>query len=91
MEDIVEHIGRGLLGFFRLLLTALWTSIEWTYYKPLWWLGWPITRILTFGAYPKESFFESERASPWTHFIVVLAALSFTFSATYFLAQRFGA
>jgi len=91
MEDIIEHLGRGLLGFFRLVVAIVWASVEWAFEKVLWLIGWPITKAFTLGAYPKEGFLESGKASIMTQFIVGLVGFLLPITAVYFLAHRFGA
>jgi hypothetical protein len=90
MDDIIEHLGKGLLAFFRFLVVLIWASIELVYEKVLWWLGWPMLRVITIGKYPKEAFLEGDHAPRLTQFIVGLTGIVIPLLAVYLLAKNYG-
>lgn len=90
MDDMVEHLGKGLLAFFRVIVALAWAAIEFAYEKLLWWLGWPVMRMLTLGKYPKEGFFDGDYAPLLTQLFVGLAGLALPILVVYWLAQSYG-
>jgi len=87
IEIVVKAIGRGALGFFRFLVFLIWVSIEFTYEKISWWLGWPVVRLVTFGKYPSENFLNDEKAKPISLFFVGITGITYPIIIVYFLAQ----
>ncbi len=52
MEDIVSEIGKGFLrGLGYLLIEVLFNFV-------FYYIGWPVCKILSFGAYPKKSSYD---------------------------------
>ncbi len=66
-EGAIKSVLRLLSAVVRLLIWLIW---EVFFEEVAWYVGWPVTRVLSFGQYPREGFGENDRASGLTHFIV---------------------
>jgi len=77
MEDIVEgllHIvARTLLAFVRLLIWFAWEVMCTTV---LWYVGWPIMRVVTLGYLPQQAIDNSEGEKPFVFMAVVIVGFS---------------
>ena len=78
MEDIIIHLLRllaqPLLFLIRIIIYLTW---EVMCEKLLWYLGWPVSRAITAGHFPKSGIHEGEQETPFKFFIVALIGLAY--------------
>jgi hypothetical protein len=86
-EGVLRLLARSLYFVVRVLL---WGAIEFIFDGVLWYIGWPLTRLVTFGRYPGPGFFESERATLLEHFLVALTAIVILTGTGWILASSLG-
>ncbi len=88
MEELVEgpvkFIARLILGLFRFIVWLVW---EMMCERLLWYLGWPVSRIVSFGNYPKQSFLEVDESDVLTHFIVAIIGFTYPITIVYLLTS----
>lgn len=83
MEEVIGSI----LGILRFLVVIIWEGAG---MKILWYIGWPITRLLSLGRFPKHRILEVEKASPLVIFLVIGVGIVAIFSLLFYLANNFG-
>jgi len=73
MEEVAEGIfkiaAKMMLAVVRFLIWFTWEVMCETI---LWYIGWPVTRAITFGAYPKQSIANGENEDPLIFFLVAI-------------------
>jgi len=88
MEDIIELVIRGLgkafLFISRILLVLIWHGIC---EKLLWYIGWPLTKAISLGHFPKQSITDIEKECHFTQAIVVIIGLIIPFVSAFYLVQ----
>ena len=73
MDELGEGLFKGVLRLIGLVIRCLiWIVWELGYETICWCLGWPVCRLATFGALPKEHIRDHDKASGLTQFIVSL-------------------
>lgn len=77
MDDIVEglfhFIVRTLLAIVRLLIWFTWEIMCTTV---LWYVGWPVMRVVTLGYLPEQAIGNSEDEKPLVFMAVVIVGFS---------------
>jgi len=88
MDDIVEglfhFIVRTLLAFVRLLIWFTWEVMCTTV---LWYIGWPVMRVVTLGNLPQQAIGNSEDENPLVFMVVVIVGFSCLLLIAAFLAE----
>ena len=91
MEDIIELIIRGLgkafLFISRILLVLIWQGLC---ERLLWYIGWPVTKAITLGNFPKQGITEIEKEGYFTQAFVVIIGLTVPFVSAFYLVQLLG-
>jgi hypothetical protein len=59
VEEILKFIARLVLIAARFVVAVVWTAGELYCGKMVWYIGWPITRVLSFNNFPKEEIHEN--------------------------------
>lgn len=76
MEEVVEGIfkliARIILPVVKLIVWIVWELMCETI---LWYIGWVVLRLVTFGYYPKEGLSEEDKALPHTLIFTMLVGL----------------
>lgn len=76
MEELAEGVLKGVLrllgSFIRVLL---WLVCDFFFEKAAWYIGWPISRVLTLNSLPGERITEADQASGMTKFMVSLTGV----------------
>jgi len=90
MDDILENLAKLILNVFRGLVVLVWSATEYVYDKILWYIGWPVLRLVSLGNYPKQGFLDSDSASRSDHFIVGLVGIIFPIMGLYLIAKAMG-
>ena len=88
MEDIIElalrGIGKAFLFLSRILLFLIWQGLC---ERLLWYIGWPITKAITLGNFPKQGIAEIEKEGYFTQAFVVIIGLIIPFVSAFYLVQ----
>ncbi len=88
MEDLAEGLLRGILKVIRVLISIIWEGfLE----ISLWYIGWPVCRMLAFGQYPRCSINEQERETELTKFIVSIVGFFVLIAVAVLLTKYLGA
>ena len=91
MEELVEgplkFIARIILTIVRIII---WFSWEVMCERFLWYLGWPVVKVVTLGNLPREGFNKMDRATPLVHFLVALVGLCYPLALAYILSGYLG-
>jgi hypothetical protein len=66
-----------------------WATIEFTYERVVWWLGWLIVRVLTLGNFPRNGFHEFDRAPPLTRLLVGVPGIVPPILAVFLLQKNY--
>ena len=86
MEEIIElailGLGKSFLFLSRMFLFLIWHGIC---EKLLWYIGWPVTKAITLGNFPKQGITEIEKEGYFTQAFVVIIGLIIPFISAYYL------
>lgn len=87
MEEVAEGIfkiaAKMLLAVVRFLIWFIWEVMCETL---LWYMGWPISRVITFGNLPKQDITKGEDEEPLPFFVVAITG----FATLLFIAYLLG-
>ena len=88
MEDIVIGLLR-LLAQPLLFLVRVIVYLSWEVLceKCLWYLGWPVSRTLTLGNFPKSGITDGEKEAPFVFFIVSLIGIIYPIAIAVMLVK----
>lgn len=91
MEEVAEGIfkiaAKVLLAVVRFLIWIAWEVMCETL---LWYMGWPISRVITFGNSPKQGITNGENEEPLSYFLVALTGFATLLFMTYILVKYLG-
>jgi hypothetical protein len=83
-EGLVRFSARALLAVVRFLLWFVWELLCETL---LWYVGWPVVRVVTLGRFPKQGITQSEQEEPLVLFLVAGAGFVTLLTLAYMLGR----
>ena len=88
MDDILEGILKVLARTILFIARAIvWITWEIMCEKFLWYLGWPVSKVVTLGFLPRESITNGEKEHTAIFIIVALIGLAYPIAITYYLTK----
>ena len=91
MEDILELAIRGIAKLFlfisRAFLFLIWQGLCETIF---WYIGWPITKAVTFGKFPESGINQIEKEGLFTQATVIIVGFVAPFISAFYLVQFLG-
>lgn len=68
LDDVIELGARPLLAVVRFVWWLVW---DWFCYEVLWFIGWPLCRLITFGQLPHTAWRDEEEAASLIEMLLV--------------------
>lgn len=68
-EGVVRIAAKGILAAVRFMI---WFTWEVMCERVLWYIGWPVVRVVTLGNFPKQSITDSDSEAPLAFFLVAI-------------------
>ena len=92
MEELAEGVIKSALRLVGIVVrSVIWLVWDLWFEVLAWYVGWPICRVLSLGAFPKESLNEHERASTLVQISVSVIGLIALVGFTALIAILVGA
>jgi hypothetical protein len=91
LEELAEGVIKSVLRIIGIVVRCLiWLALELFFEGVLWYIGWLVCRVISFGQYPSEKINNHDQASGFTQIFVPLIGLAALLAVAIVIAKLTG-